>query len=136
MFGDSGGNVVFASLKNHEQIKMIKKKRFHNGIVINCKISLDKKSVVTSSTDQSVKIFSFQESGVIEEMATINQHNGWVWDLHILNDNKHFLTASSDSRITAWELSTGNFKKSAENDVSEGGECLGYLEVSGYMEIF
>ena len=121
VFGDSGGNVIFASLDNPSAIKMVKKNRFHGGIVINCEISKDKKFVVTSSTDHSMKVFSFdEENGIVKEVNSIHQNNGWVWGLKMLNKKNMFLAVSSDSYITVWNINMSNAIKETENDLIEG----------------
>ena len=120
VFGDSGGHVVFASLENPEAIKMVKKSKYHEGIVINCEISKDKKHVVTSSTDHSIKIFSFdEESGSVKEVESFYQNNGWVWGLKMLNNMSMFLAVSSDSYITVWDIKEGKLIKETENDLIE-----------------
>ena len=120
VFGDSGGHVVFASLENPEAIKMVKKSRFHEGIVVNCEISKDKKHVVTSSTDHSMKVFGFEEeSGLVSEGRSFHQNNGWVWGLQMLNNMSMFLAVSSDSYITVWDVKEGRLIKETENDLAE-----------------
>ena len=121
IFGDSGGNIIYASLENNEEMKIIKKNKFHTGIVMNCEISKNKEYLVTSSTDHSMKIFSLEEEGSMKELHSINQHNGWVWGLQILMDSKMCITASSDSYLTIWDLKNGKLKKEVENDLAE---CL------------
>ena len=136
IFGDSGGNVVFASLEKEEDIKMLNKKRFHSGIVMNCEISKDKKFVVTSSTDHSIKIFTFEEGGEFLEHQSINQHNGWVWGLKILQDSQMFLAASSDSYITVWGMKDGKLVKEVENDIIDGrGYSVGVNIISLIFDI-
>ena len=114
--------MIFASLDNPSAIKMVKKNKFHSGIVINCEISKDKKFVVTSSTDHSMKIFSFdEENGIVKEINSFHQNNGWVWGLKILNNNNNmFLAVSSDSYITVWNMKEGKLVKETENDLIEG----------------
>jgi WD40 repeat protein len=125
VFGDSGGQVVFASLENPEAIKMVKKSRFHDGMVINCEISKDKRHVVTSSTDHSMKVFSFDEdAGIVKEVKSFNQNNGWVWGLKMLSNMNMFLAVSSDSYITVWDIKEGKLIKETENDLNKSkGEC-------------
>lgn len=121
VFGDSGGNVIFASLENPQKIKIVKKCKFHNGIVLNCEISKDKRHVVTSSTDHSIKIFSFDsESGSVKETESFHQNNGWVWGLKMLNNMNMFLAVSSDSYITVWDIKKGKVIKETENDLIDG----------------
>lgn len=121
VFGDSGGNVVFASLENPQKIKIVKKGKFHQGIVLNCEIAKDKRHVITSSTDHSMKIFAFDgETGAVKQTESFHQNNGWVWGLKMLDNMNMFLAVSSDSFITVWDIAEGKVVKETENDLIEG----------------
>ena len=128
--------MIFASLDNPSHIKMVKKNRFHAGMVINCEISKDKKFVVTSSTDHSMKVFSFdEENGIVKEVNSIHQNNGWVWGLKMLNKKNMFLAVSSDSYITVWDIHMSNAIKETENDLIEGNSYKARSIQRKYVEL-
>ena len=128
--------MIFASLDNPSHIKMVKKNRFHAGMVINCEISKDKKFVVTSSTDHSMKVFSFdEENGIVKEVNSIHQNNGWVWGLKMLNKKNMFLAVSSDSYITVWDIHMSNAIKETENDLIEGNSYKARNIQRKYVEL-
>jgi WD40 repeat protein len=146
VFGDSGGNVIFASLENSQKIRIVKKSKFHDGIVLNCEISKDKKHVVTSSTDHSMKIFSFdEETGTVKEIDSFHQNNGWVWGLRMLNNMTMFLAVSSDSYITVWDIKESKLIKETENDLIDGknyqkekcrgDKCKNLISTKGFVAL-
>ena len=70
---------------------------------LHAKISPDSRSLVTTSSDKTAKLW---DTTTWELKSTLNQHNKWVWDAAFCADSSYLVTASSDNTARLWNLRT------------------------------
>ena len=68
------------------------------------KISPDGRSLVTTSSDKTAKLWNTSTGECTE---TLNQHQRWVWDAVFSADSSYLVTASSDHWARLWNLRSG-----------------------------
>ena len=69
--------------------------------ILKCCISPDVKTLATTSSDHTIKLWSM-ENRTLEK--TLAGHQRWVWDCAFSADSQYLVTASSDHTARLWEL--------------------------------
>ena len=72
--------------------------------VLKCLISPDVRSLATTSSDKTVKLWNLDGLGL---ERTLKGHSRWVWDCVFSVDAAYLVTASSDGSARLWDCSTG-----------------------------
>ena len=72
--------------------------------VLKCLISPDVRSLATTSSDKTVKLWNLDGLGL---ERTLNGHSRWVWDCVFSVDLAYLVTASSDGSARLWDCSSG-----------------------------
>ena len=72
--------------------------------VLKCLISPDVRSLATTSSDKTVKLWNLDGLGL---ERTLNGHSRWVWDCVFSVDAAYLVTASSDGSARLWDCSSG-----------------------------
>jgi len=70
-------------------------------LVYSVSISNDSKTIVSSSHDNTIKVWN-RETG--ELIRTLTGHNNPVYSVSISNDNKTIVSGSYDSTIKVWNI--------------------------------
>eukprot|EP00013_Stygamoeba_regulata_P022311 CAMPEP_0177647668 /NCGR_PEP_ID=MMETSP0447-20121125/10423_1 /TAXON_ID=0 /ORGANISM="Stygamoeba regulata, Strain BSH-02190019" /LENGTH=305 /DNA_ID=CAMNT_0019150269 /DNA_START=130 /DNA_END=1047 /DNA_ORIENTATION=+ len=78
----------------------------HNEYVLRCLYATDGKSLATTSSDHTVKLWSVSPSLKLSHSKTLVGHQRWVWDAVFSADSAYLVTASSDNTSKLWDLST------------------------------
>lgn len=81
----------------------------HKGYAIRCKFSPDSSTLVTTSSDQTARLWKlpdFTESHVLRHEA-----KRWVWDTAFSADSQYIFTSSSDGVTRLWNVPTGSLKR-------------------------
>nr|XP_018914403.1 PREDICTED: target of rapamycin complex subunit lst8 [Bemisia tabaci] len=81
----------------------------HNRYALKCKFSPDSTLLVTTSADQTARIWKTSDFSLIQELKTDSQR--WVWDAAFTSDSKYLLTASSDGAARLWSVETGAIER-------------------------
>ncbi|KAG5894355.1 hypothetical protein JTB14_031916 [Gonioctena quinquepunctata] len=87
--------------------KMIPKQKFeaHKRHALKCKFSPDSNLLVTTSADQTARIWNRLDFSSVQELKQENQR--WVWDAAFSADAQYVFTASSDGLARLWNVKTG-----------------------------
>jgi len=111
----------------------IKKIEAHKRYALKCKFSPDSSMLVTSSADQTCKVWRTRDFGLVSEMTAENQR--WVWDIAFSADSQYLFTASSDNLARLWSLpnESNNFTHEVKRVYEENGHqkavtCLAFRE--------
>mmetsp|Transcript_9220 Transcript_9220/g.14272 ORF Transcript_9220/g.14272 Transcript_9220/m.14272 type:complete len:334 (+) Transcript_9220:205-1206(+) len=72
---------------------------------LHASISPDSRSLVTTSSDQTVKLW---DTTSWECRSTLQSHTKWVWDAAFCADSSYLVTASSDHTARLWNLRSGD----------------------------
>ncbi|CAL6398434.1 unnamed protein product [Bathycoccus prasinos] len=72
--------------------------------VLKCLISPDVRSLATTSSDKTVKLWNLDGLGL---ERTLKGHSRWVWDCVFSVDAAYLVTASSDGSARLWDCSSG-----------------------------
>ena len=72
--------------------------------LLHAKISPDCRSLVTTSSDRTARIF---DTTTWQLTQTLKKHKKWVWDAVFSADSSYLVTASSDRSSLLWNLRTG-----------------------------
>lgn len=72
--------------------------------LLHAKISPDCRSLVTTSSDGTARLF---DTATWRLTQTLAQHKKWVWDAVFSADSSYLVTASSDRTSLLWNLRTG-----------------------------
>ncbi|ENN77719.1 target of rapamycin complex subunit lst8 isoform X2 [Dendroctonus ponderosae] len=78
----------------------------HSRAVLKCKYSPDSRMLITTSADQTARIWDSQEYNLQRELTQNNQR--WVWDAAWSADSQYVFTASSDNFVKLWNVATGD----------------------------
>ena len=74
------------------------------GYCIKAKISPDCKTLVTTGSDRTARLWDTEKWTLTQTLA---QHQQWVWDAVFSADSSYLVTASSDHSARLWSLRTG-----------------------------
>ena len=72
--------------------------------VLKCLISPDVKTLATTSSDHTIKLWNMVDRSLTKTLAG---HQRWVWDCAFSADSQYLVSASSDHTARLWELSRG-----------------------------
>jgi G protein beta subunit-like protein len=72
--------------------------------ILKCSISPDVKTLATTSSDHTVKLWNMENKTLSKTLAG---HQRWVWDCAFSADSQYLVTASSDHTARLWELTRG-----------------------------
>ena len=72
--------------------------------ILKCSISPDVKTLATTSSDHTVKLWNMENKTLSKTLAG---HQRWVWDCAFSADSQYLVTASSDHTARLWELARG-----------------------------
>ncbi len=61
---------------------------------------------MSCSADKTIKVLKIKDSKFWQEHVLYG-HTEWVWDIDILNSNKHLLSVSTDGSLKVWDLDKG-----------------------------
>jgi G protein beta subunit-like protein len=112
------GRCYIWSLKSgkiDEPTKMNPKHKFdaHKRHALKCEFSPDSRKfcryLVTTSADQTAKIWNTGDFSLRQELKQENQR--WVWDAAFSSDSQYVFTASSDCCAKIWNIETGVMEK-------------------------
>uniref|UniRef100_A0A1B6EK74 Target of rapamycin complex subunit lst8 n=1 Tax=Cuerna arida TaxID=1464854 RepID=A0A1B6EK74_9HEMI len=77
----------------------------HQRYALRCKFSPDSKLLVTTSADQTARIWRMGDYEFVRELKRENQR--WVWDVGFTADSRHVVTVSSDNFARLWKVENG-----------------------------
>ncbi|MEH2393092.1 MAG: hypothetical protein V7K21_16050 [Nostoc sp.] len=60
--------------------------------------------MISSSSDRTIKIWHVATGDCL---ATLENHQNWIWSLSLSHDNQTLLSGSQDETINCWDLATG-----------------------------
>ena len=98
--GHENGQIKLFNAITCKQIKILEE---HTGW-ITCLVSLNDGTLVSSSTDRTIKLWNISTGNVIKTL--INGHNHWINCLTVLN-NGILVSGSLDKTIKLWNTHTG-----------------------------
>jgi G protein beta subunit-like protein len=75
-----------------------------SGYCIKAKISPDCRSLVTTGSDKTARLW---DTNTWQLTQTLSQHQQWVWDATFSADSSYLVTASSDHSARLWSLGSG-----------------------------
>lgn len=108
----------------------------HKRYALKCKFSPDSSVLVTSSADQTCKLWRTSDYSLISELTAENQR--WVWDVAFSADSQYLFTASSDNLARLWSLpnDTNNYSYEVKRTYKENGHqkavtCLAFRDGNG-----
>lgn len=81
----------------------------HKRYALKCKFSPDSTLLVTTSVDQTARIWKTADFSLMTELQCANQR--WVWDCAFSGDSQYIVTASSDSVARLWNVEGGDVKR-------------------------
>lgn len=94
---------------------------------LKCKFSPDSKVIVTTSADQTAKMWSTHDLKQLSELTVENQR--WVWDVAFSADSRYLFTASSDNVARLWSIPTREVKRVyKENGHTKAVTCLAFRD--------
>lgn len=112
---DSIGYLRTLTISKAEVLTEMNSKKIHDDYILNVRISNDKKYLITSSADKTIKVFELMDKNVIKEDKTLFGHTKWVWDIDALSDSKHLLSVSTDGFLKCWRIDNGCLVKEYYN---------------------
>ena len=108
----------------------------HKRYALKCKFSPDSSVLVTSSADQTCKLWRTSDYSLISELTAENQR--WVWDVAFSADSQYLFTASSDNLARLWSLPNdmNNYSYEVKRTYKENGHqkavtCLAFRDGNG-----
>ncbi|KAK0097802.1 hypothetical protein PV326_013643 [Microctonus aethiopoides] len=81
----------------------------HTRYALRCKFSPDSTLLLTTSADQTAKIW--KTSDFSEMQALQHESKRWVWDAEFSADSQYIFTASSDGVARLWNVTTGGIER-------------------------
>jgi len=81
----------------------------HKRAALKCKYSPDSNLLVTTSADQTAKVWDTTDYNLVQNLTQPNQR--WVWDAAWSADSTYVFTASSDNYAKIWNVQTGNMER-------------------------
>ncbi|CAG0878531.1 unnamed protein product [Darwinula stevensoni] len=91
------------------QLEPKKKLIAHARYALQCHFSPDGMYLVTTSADQTAKLWSSEDFSLFQTLADPAQR--WVWDIGFSADSQYIFTASSDATARLWQVETGEIKR-------------------------
>jgi len=91
------------------QLTPKKKLAAHKRYALKCKFSPDSTMLVTTSADQTAKIWKTVDFSLAGELKDHNQR--WVWDLAFSADSQYIVTASSDNNARLWNVESFEIRR-------------------------
>jgi len=88
-----------------ENVSLFKTLTGHSDLVISVAISPDGQTLVSGSSDKTIKIWNLATGDLIR---TLSGHSYSVWSVAISPNGKTLVSGSSDKTIKIWNLATGN----------------------------
>ncbi|XP_033226192.1 target of rapamycin complex subunit lst8 [Belonocnema kinseyi] len=84
----------------------------HNRYALRCKFSPDSTLLVTTSADQTARIWKTMDFSEVQVL----QHDAkrWVWDAAFSADSQYVFTASSDGVARLWNIESGIVERKYE----------------------
>ncbi|XP_054270856.1 target of rapamycin complex subunit lst8 [Macrosteles quadrilineatus] len=94
-----------------QQTKLNPKQKIeaHSRYALKCKFSPDSTLLVTTSADQTARVWKTADFSLVQELKTEAQR--WVWDLAFSADSQYILTASSDNCARLWSVEKGTVQR-------------------------
>jgi len=102
----------------------------HKRYALKCRFSPDSTLLVTTSADQTAKVWrtadllplveaegttealSWPSSENLSPLVTLKDNGQrWVWDVAFSNDSQYCITGSSDNMARLWSINTGDIKR-------------------------
>ena len=118
------------------KIQLSKKILAHKRYALKCKFSPDSSLLVTSSADQTCRLWRTSDYSLIAELSEENQR--WVWDVAFSADSQYLFTASSDNMARLWSLPNemNNYSREVKRTYKENGHqkavtCLAFRDGNG-----
>ncbi|XP_044732840.1 target of rapamycin complex subunit lst8 [Chrysoperla carnea] len=81
----------------------------HKRYALRCKFSPDSSLLVTTSADQSARVWKTSDFSLVQELKHDIQR--WVWDAAFSADSQYVFTASSDNLARLWNVETGQMER-------------------------
>jgi len=81
----------------------------HRRYGLKCKLSPNSSLLVTTSADQTAKVWDTETFKLVHELKHDSQR--WVWDIVFSADSKYLITASSDGAARLWNLENGTVER-------------------------
>ena len=110
-----------------------KKIMAHKRYALKCKFSPDSSVLITSSADQTCKLWRTSDYSLVSELSEQSQR--WVWDVAFSADSQYLFTASSDNMARLWSLPNemNNFSYEVKRTYKENGHqkavtCLAFRD--------
>ena len=105
----------------------------HKRYALKCKFSPDSSVLITSSADQTCKLWRTSDYTLVSELSEQSQR--WVWDVAFSADSQYLFTASSDNMARLWSLPNemNNFSYEVKRTYKENGHqkavtCLAFRD--------
>lgn len=81
----------------------------HQRYGLKCRFSPDSTLLVTTSADQTAKVWRTTDFSLVAELKEEGQR--WVWDVAFSADGQYVFTSSSDNMARLWSIETGQVKR-------------------------
>ncbi|XP_031779851.1 target of rapamycin complex subunit lst8 [Nasonia vitripennis] len=81
----------------------------HKGYTLKCKFSPDSTLLVTTSSDETAKIWKTADFSEVQTLC--HDVKRWVWDVAFTADSQFIFTGSSDGVARLWNIGTGTIKR-------------------------
>jgi len=106
----------------------------HQRYGLKCKFSPDSKFLVTTSADQTAKLWDTTNQEFISELTVEGQR--WVWDVAFSADSQYMFTASSDGVARLWSIPTKPEVKRTykENGHTKAVTCLAFRDGTSMVQ--
>ena len=105
----------------------------HKRYALKCKFSPDSSVLITSSADQTCKLWRTSDYSLVSELSEQSQR--WVWDVAFSADSQYLFTASSDNMARLWSLPNemNNYSYEVKRTYKENGHqkavtCLAFRD--------
>ncbi|KAL1497225.1 hypothetical protein ABEB36_008221 [Hypothenemus hampei] len=95
-----------ANVDSSTSLKPRHKFEAHKRAALKCKYSPDSSMLITTSADQTARIWESDEYTLKQELTRDGQR--WVWDGAWCADSSYVFTASSDSFARLWNVKSGH----------------------------
>lgn len=133
---DSNNHDKVTGPRPSSSILPTKKISAHKRYGLKCKFSPDSSVLITSSADQTCKLWRTSDYSMISELIVENQR--WVWDVAFSADSQYLFTASSDNLARLWSLpnESNDFSYEVKRTYKENGHqkavtCLAFRDGNG-----
>jgi WD40 repeat protein len=99
--GSESGDIIILNAITGSQVALLSG---HTSEVDSLAFSLDGKSLVSGSDDETLKLWDVQTGGVVK---TFHGHTDWVYSTSISLDCTTIASGSDDNTIRLWDIQTG-----------------------------